>query len=360
MTMRVAMQTETLTLPHFMQTVGRVWALGWVAVVLLAGNDARADEPTPSEPTTPDAPTAPEEPVASPTPTTEPTPTEPTPTTEPIPTEPEPTPEPTPAPVPESPKVTAPAVIKPVRHPALGYRAYEGSFYDIRYGRELAPWASPDGKTSITLGGLRMFENRGLTINVVMLVLSMGGAAGRPMTRVTTDWAGNQYVDAAAEARAHEEYNQKLIAGAATQPFSLDLRGYHDSLGSEMNGFSMALLISSSASEEGVKQFGLEGGYLETNRNYVPAAGAEMEFTRGWLGLTYDHRRRLYQHDRFVLGLHGHVLLALADPWMALVTIGPELAITDRLHLAAFASQDLHRFDLSNGTGWRAELGVRF
>jgi hypothetical protein len=275
-----------------------------------------------------------------------------------VPPTPEPTPAPEPAPLPVV--VTPPPERKPIRHPALGYRANEGAFYDIRYGRELAPWASPDGKTSVTLAGLRLFENRGLTINVVMLVLSLGGAAGRPMTRVTTDSMGRQWVNAEAERIAHEEYNKKLIEGAATKPFSLDIHAYHDSLGSEMDGLAMALLLSSSANETGVRQFGVEGGYIETNRNYVPATDAPMEFSRGWFGITYDYRRRLYQQDRFVLGLHGHALLAIADPWMALVTIGPELAITDRLHITAYASQDLHRFDLSNGTGWQAELGVRF
>ncbi|MBA3465008.1 MAG: hypothetical protein H0T46_34050 [Deltaproteobacteria bacterium] len=257
-----------------------------------------------------------------------------------------------------------PVGTKKRKRPTLGYRAYEGAFYDIRFGFESAPWASPDGKTSMTLGGVHILEHRGLTINIVMLIISLGGAAGRPHSRVIyTDYRGNQYVNAAAETKARDEYIKSVTAGAATQPFSLDLRGYHDSMGSEMNGLSMALLVSWRAGEDGVRHFGVEGGHLATNRNYVPPAdptASNMEFSRGWLGVTYDHRRRLYQKDSVVVGLHGHALLALSDPWIGLVTIGPELTISDRLHVALFASQDLHRFDFSNGIGWRAELGVRF
>jgi hypothetical protein len=108
---------------------------------------------------------------------------------------------------------------------ALGYRAYEGTFYDIAFGREIAPWASSDGKTPITLSGLRFVENRGLAINMVMMILSLGGAAGRPMSPVTIDSSGRAWVNREAEIKAHDEYNRRVIEGASQQPFSFQING---------------------------------------------------------------------------------------------------------------------------------------
>lgn len=250
---------------------------------------------------------------------------------------------------------------KPRHRLALGYRAYEGTFYDIAYNREIAPWASSDGKTPITLSGLRFVENRGMAINMVLMLLSLGGAAGRVMSPVTVDASGRAWVNREAEIKAHDEYNRKVIEGASQQPFSFQLNGYHDSMGSEMNGFAASLLLTGITLPDRVSQYGIDGGHLVSNRNYVPlTADAPMSFSRSWFGITYDYRRMLWQRESFVTGIHGRALVAIGDPWIVLINLGPEVAISDRLHIAAYVSQDIARFDISSGTGWRGELGVRF
>ncbi len=264
------------------------------------------------------------------------------------------------------PRVEAPAppATPPTRRrrPPLGYRAYQASFTEIGFAREVAPWVSPDGTTAVTLGGLRFYEHRGMMINTVIALLTIVNAANTPMTPVTTDHMGRKWVNADAEDRAHEEFNQKVLAGAAQKPWSLEMRGYHDSMGSDMNGMSFALdRTSVRPGGDGMWAWGLVGGWLETNRNYVPAmTTSPMEFTRWWIGATFDWRRQLIARGPAILGVHVNALLAYADPWLALLSVGPELAITDRLHLSAHATSDLHRFDASSGIGWRGELGVRF
>jgi hypothetical protein len=244
--------------------------------------------------------------------------------------------------------------------PMLGYGAYDGAFYDIGYGRESAPWVSPDGKTAVGLGGVRLFESHGLMVNTVVTFLAIVGGGGRPLTATRTDSMGRVYVNKAAEDKAQAERVARIIEGAKGSPFSLEIRGYHDSLGSEVDGMSFELSMSSSMHDAGAKHYGLSAGSLSSNRNYVAAIDAPMEFSRWWFGATYDYRRRLYQQGPVLVGLHGHAMLAFADPWIALITLGPEIAITDRLHLTAYASQDLHRFDLSSGMGYRGEIGMRF
>jgi hypothetical protein len=270
---------------------------------------------------------------------------------------------PAPAPVEPAPPTPAPAQDKPTpRHRlALGYRAYEGTFYDFAYGREIAPWASSDGKTPITLSGLRFVENRGLAVNMVLMILSLGGAAGRPMSPVTIDASGRAWVNREAEIKAHDEYNKKVIDGASQQPFSFEISGYHDSMGSDMNGFAASLRLTGTTLPDRVSQYGVDGGHLASNRNYVPAtADAPMSFSRSWFGITYDYHRLLWQNQTIVTGVHGRALVAIGDPWIVLINLGPEVAITDRLHIAAYVSQDIARFDFTNGMGWRGELGVRF
>lgn len=277
-----------------------------------------------------------------------------------------PTPTPTPSSEPGSQWVSEPAKRdtseKPPSRPrpTLGYRAYEGAFYDIGYGRESAPWVSPDGKTAIGLGGLRLFESHGIMVNTVVMFLAIVGGGNRPLTASRTDASGNVWVNKAAEDKAQAERISAIVEGAKQSPFSLEIRGYHDSLGSEVNGLSFDMTLSSSMYDAGTKHYGISGGNLSSNRNYVPAVDAPMEFSRWWFGAVYDYRRRLYQKGSVLVGFHGHVMLAFADPWIALLTLGPEIAITDRFHISACASQDLHRFDLSNGMGYRGQIGMRF
>ena len=197
-------------------------------------------------------------------------------------------------------------------------------------------------------------------VNTVVMILALVGGLSRPLSPTRTDSMGNVYVNAAAEEKARAEFIHNMVEGAKGQPFSLEINGYHDSLGSEMNGMSFDLSISSTMYEQGAKHYGLTGGHLATNRNYVAAADTPMEFSRWWFGATYDYRRRIYHQGPVLVGFHGHAMAALADPWIALVTLGPEIGITDRFHINAFLSQDLHRFDLSKGMGYRAEIGMRF
>ena len=89
------------------------------------------------------------------------------------------------------------------RRRVLGYRAYQGSFYDLGYARESAPWASSDGHTAIALGGLRFYEHKGITINTLIAVLTIGASAGTPMSPVSTDAMGRRWVNAQAEQQAH-------------------------------------------------------------------------------------------------------------------------------------------------------------
>ena len=352
-----------------------IWCLCTVSVLAgtARGDDQPPPETPPAVPVTP--PAAAEPPPAPPTPAADPAAPPPLPPAAPEPSPPPPPPPQPVAPVPPPAEVAKTLEATPVRvtdkvdrpaapssRPMVGYRAYEGSFYDVGFAAELAPWASSNGTTSMTLSGLQFYEHRGLMINTLLTVLSLGAAAGTPMTQVTTDSMGNQWVNRAAEERAHEEYNQKLIAGAATKPISMDLRGYHDSLGSDMDGLSFELGITSvRAGGEGMSGWGLVFGHLETNRNYKPATmDAPMSFTRWWLGVTYDQRRQLARRGSMIVGVHGNAMLGFGNPWLALISVGPELAITDRIHLSAYATADLHRFDASAGIGWRGALGVRF
>ncbi len=338
-----------------MSSSGSVVTVALMVLSLMAPRVSRADEPV----APPDAGGSNVEPAPAPVDLVPPPPVEPV--VVPPPVEPTPPPVEPPPPAQPPPEPTPPPAPEVRRSkPTLGYTAYRGSFYDIDYGRESAPWASHDGKTAVGLGGLRLFEGRGLMINTLVMILALGNGLSRPLSATRTDSRGNVYVNRVAEEKARAEYIENVTKGAAELPFSLEINGYHDSLGSEMDGMSFDVTMSSSMYELGVKHYGLSGGHLSTNRNYVAATDTPMEFSRWWFGATYDYRRRLYQQGPVVVGARGHAMVALGNPWLALIRLGPEVGITDRFHITAYASQDLHRFDLSKGMGYRAEIGMRF
>jgi hypothetical protein len=242
---------------------------------------------------------------------------------------------------------------RPPAAPALGYGMYAASFYDLSYTFESSAWAH-SGHGKVSLSGISYTENKGLLSNILMMIFAMGG--GPSATHVRR--GGEVVSDPTAAGQFRDAYVQQIAEGGSTLPFSLGLRLYHDSLGSDMNGFALELGVPRMMnSYRGMWQLSLNAGQLQSNRRSTPAGlgvPPEPSFGRSWFGAALLIRHELIGPW---LGVVGSGTVAISTPTLVLLEAGPELMLGNRVALRALTTADVKG---GGGVGLRAEAGVRF
>lgn len=248
----------------------------------------------------------------------------------------------------------------------LAYQLYEGTYYELGYTYESTAWPT-GGARDVRLSGLSFLEQRGLLLNFVTAVAALMGAPSS--THVVRN--GRVEWDPAAASVFYDKYVDGVIGGAEQLPFSLDLRLFHDALGSEMNGLSGELGGGGHSFLSGGKfvlfwKVNLAGGWLWSNRLGAPVPerpqpgepepGPVTEYERRWLGLSAD--TRLTFPSATYLTLRARFSAAFASYGaLLLLEAGPEFALGNRFQLRTFATKD---FGTGAPLGLRADLGVRF
>ncbi len=247
---------------------------------------------------------------------------------------------------------------------AIGYSAYAGMFYDMGVTFELASWPT-DGAEQVTLSGVTYEENKGLLTNLLMMILAMGGGpSGEYVQR-----NGRVEYDPGSAGKFRQEYVDSIAAGAASLPFSLGVRAYHDAFGSDMTGWALDLGFGRTLGDptlgRGAWVVSLSAGSMSTNRRGAPAIEPvpgmppmeRVTYHRGWFGASLD--LRIGVSGLPWLGGRMKVTAAFSDPFLLLVEAGPELHLGNRLHLRALATSDVAGF-ATDAIGARLEGVVRF
>jgi hypothetical protein len=261
---------------------------------------------------------------------------------------PPPAPEPA-APLPKAEPLHDPAQPRTELPPISPSEMYGTTFYEVTGGVESVTWPSGNAKDRLDVVSIDYHENHGGFINVVLAIFAMAGT-----TKSGGHREGDYWVWTSKDLEDQAKQREAIAAGAASLPFSLDVRVYHDMLGSDINGFQAALLYDFGSDPRSAWQAGLGFGDVSANRRSAPP-GSMMpapDIGHTWLALEIYNHRTL----KGPVALYAHGSLGTQKPWLVLVEAGPEVVLARRFIARAIDNIDV----VTQAAGGRLELGVRF
>lgn len=242
----------------------------------------------------------------------------------------------------------------------VGYGIYRGTVYELGYTLELAPWMTADGRSPAFLSGMAFTEHRGGFINLITTALMIIGVVqstghyervGSSIYRVITD----------AEAAQAQRNIENIAAVSNEKFFTMRLRAYHESLGSQADGLRADVGVGSSLGDGpvpwGAFYVGLYGGWLRSNANWDTNDGLRLAFEHGYFGAV----GQFHVSPVHFLGFFTRATLGFGSRPIALIELGADIHVGNRFFLSGSATLDLTRPEhLPDALGARGDVGVRF
>jgi hypothetical protein len=221
-----------------------------------------------------------------------------------------------------------------------------GVFAEVGYVAEWSHWATPSGHGGVFVSGVTYTESRGPFVNIMLSGIAGSGSNYECVRRTSRG------CESAIDTGPSEQERAAAAAILSRRPFALTLTGFHESLGSEIDGVDARLGLV--RPERGaVMMIGVAGGITRSNRRDLmpPDPGVpdppDQTFSRDWLGGYVEGRGG---------GLRMRLVIAYSTPFLVLGEVGYERQL-GRFNLGASLITDSYK---PGRAGVRAGIGVVF